>query len=68
MTFAELLKEKDLHRAQVARRVGVNRSAVARWARGDVKPKIEQLPKIAEALNVTTDEVIACFTKAKEEE
>lgn len=66
MTLDEVLKEKDLHRAQLARRVGVDRSQVGRWARGEVKPHIETLPKIAKALDMTTDQVIEMLTNVKE--
>ena len=57
----DLLKEKDLHASQLARRIGVHRSVVCRWARGVLKPKDSYIPKIAEALGVSVEEVIKCF-------
>ena len=63
MKFRELLKKKDIHGAQLARRVGCDRSLVSCWVRGTAKPTIDRIPKIAEVLGVTTDEVIACFVK-----
>ena len=58
MKLRELLKAKDIHGAQLARRVGVNRCTVGRWERGEMLPKLKQLKPIAKALNITTDELI----------
>ena len=66
--LSELLKEKDLHASQLARRVGVNRSTASKWARGFMKPKECHITQIATALNVSVDDVIKCFEEATEKE
>lgn len=60
--FKELLREKDLHGAQLARRLGFNRSIISAWTYGRAKPTERTIPKIAEILGVSTEEVIACFS------
>lgn len=39
----------------LAESVGVSRTAVARWEKGDIEPKLQNLICIAEFLNVSTD-------------
>ena len=63
----DLLKEKDLHAAQLARRIGVDRSTVSKWSSGKLKPKEKYLSKISEVLNVSVEEVIKCFEESEKE-
>lgn len=63
MEFKELLKSRDIHGAQLARRLGFTRSTVSRWVAGKSLPRAEDLPKIAEILNVSCDELLASFKK-----
>lgn len=58
MTFKELLKEKDIHGAQLARKVGVKRCTVSRWTRGEMRPKIEEILKISQALGMSEREIM----------
>ena len=68
MTFKELLKECDMHGAQLARRIGVTRAAVGKWMSGDAAPNYSKLPEIAKALNVSVDRVVQCFIIRKKTE
>ena len=61
MTFKELLKSKDIHGAQLARRVGCDRALVSCWMTGKSRPKLDMLPKIAKALDVSIEDVLSCF-------
>lgn len=63
MGIQKILKEKDLHSAQVARKLKVSRSTVARWASGAMRPKKDKLQELATILNVTTDDILDCFVK-----
>lgn len=60
--FKELLKEKDIHGAQLSRKLGYNRTIVSTWVSGRAKPTERTIPRIAEILGVSTEEVIACFS------
>lgn len=61
MTFKELLKKKDISAARLSRILGYNRFMVSGWCRGISKPRIEILPKLAETLGISIDEVVNFF-------
>ena len=65
MTFKELLKKNDIHGAQLARKLGCERSLVSCWVTGKTRPTLDMIPKIAEILNVSVEELINIFTKNK---
>lgn len=50
--FAELLKEKKLKVADVARETEISPSTFSDWKKGKSKPKVDKLMKIAETLDV----------------
>ena len=43
---------------KLAERVGVSRTAVARWESGDIEPTIDHLSRSALALHVSADELL----------
>jgi len=55
--IADLRKKADLSQAQLAELVGVGRGAVWHWENGDSAPTGARLPKVAEALGVSIDEL-----------
>lgn len=60
-TFAERLKtlreERKLTQVRLAELIGVNPRAYNRWERGNFVPQLDTLIKIADALNVSLDEL-----------
>ena len=62
-TFGDLLKEKDIHGAQLARRLGVDRSLVSCWVRGKTRPTLDMIPNIAKVLNLTVEETLSYFVE-----
>lgn len=66
MTFKELLAEKDIHGAQVARRLKLNRSTVSAWCTGRSKPRKALLPRIAAVLGVSVATIEECFDDRSE--
>lgn len=68
MTFRQLLKEKDLHMSQLARRIGVTRAAVSSWANGLTAPTSAKIPAIAKALGASVGEVLDCFAEENNNE
>lgn len=61
MKFKDLLKQRDMTAAQVARRIGLTPAAVSSWCREITKPGYDMLPAIAKALGVSVERVIKCF-------
>lgn len=66
MTFKELLAEKDIHGAQVARRLKLNRSTVSAWCTGRSKPRTAMLPRIAAVFGVGVATIEECFKSESE--
>lgn len=60
-TFRELLEEKDMHGAQLARRLGISTAAVSKWCMGEAAPNYNKLPEIAKALDVSIERIVTCF-------
>lgn len=61
MNFQEKLKELRLKRGfsqqSLAKKAGVAQSSINYWEKGERKPKLEQLRRIAAALDVTIGEL-----------
>lgn len=60
----ELLKKAGITQSQLAIKLHVTQSLVSQWIRGICQPNIEQLPIIAETLNVEIVELINTFKKS----
>lgn len=54
----KLLREKDISGAELARRVGIDRSTINRYFRGTRKIGMDEIPKFAEALGVDPLELL----------
>lgn len=62
MEFSERLKElrkkANFTQVEVAEKLGISQPAYASWERGTKKPTQENLVKLAQILNVTTDYLV----------
>jgi transcriptional regulator with XRE-family HTH domain len=56
--LAELREAAGLTQQQLAEKLGVQQSNIAFWERWDKPPRGEVLPKLAEALSVSTDALL----------
>lgn len=54
----EIRKERGLSQVELAAKVGIDRSYMGFLERGERNPSLEVIAKIAEALNVTPDELL----------
>ncbi len=61
MDFKELLKENCINQAELARRMGVSRERICLWARGQTKPRPDNIKKIADIMRLPYDTVLNCF-------
>ncbi|MCI0424202.1 MAG: helix-turn-helix domain-containing protein [Acidobacteria bacterium] len=58
MKLAELRKAAGLSQYELARYVGVPQANIAFWERSEKPPRSEVLPKMAQALGVTVEDLI----------
>ncbi|MBR6901264.1 MAG: helix-turn-helix transcriptional regulator [Synergistaceae bacterium] len=58
-------KELNLTMAGLARLVGTNKSTVLHWERGDLRPNLDSVMKLAEFFGITETELL--HPKAEEE-
>jgi len=57
--IAELRREKGITQEEMAERLGVSPQAVSKWENNTCCPDIMLLPKIAEMVGITVDELLS---------
>lgn len=63
--LCERRKTLSLSQFQLGRLVGVSDKAVSKWENGTAKPKSSLLPKLAEVLDISIDELLNCKLNQK---
>ena len=66
-TISALRKEKGMTQLDLARQMGVTDKAVSKWERNLSFPDVASLPKLAEVLGTSVDELLEVKTAAQEE-
>ena len=64
---AALRKEKGMTQLELAEEMGVTDKAVSKWERDLSFPDVSSIPKLAEILGVTVDELMQVKAESKEE-
>ena len=64
---AALRKEKGMTQLELAEKMGVTDKAVSKWERDLSFPDVSSIPKLAEILGVTVDELMKVKAESKEE-
>ena len=59
--------KNDLTQAELARLIGVNQTLISKLEKKKVKPSVDTVYKLADALNVTPQEILACFYEKPQE-
>lgn len=67
-TIAELRKQQGMTQLDLAKKMNVTDKAVSKWERDLSCPDVASLPRLAEALGVTVDELMSCAPKASASE
>ena len=65
-TIKEIRKKHYLNQAAVAKMIGVTQSAVSQWENDLTRPNSYQLEAIAQAFNISIDELLADSIQEKE--
>ena len=66
-TIAALRKQKGMTQLELARQMGVTDKAVSKWERDLSFPDVASLPKLAEVLDTSVDELLEVRSAAREE-
>ncbi|SER19810.1 helix-turn-helix domain-containing protein, partial [Neolewinella agarilytica] len=53
--LVQLRKEHNLSQSELAKKIGIHANVVGRYERGEAKPSIEQVLKIADVFDVSMD-------------
>ena len=64
---AVLRKQKGMTQLELAEKMGVTDKAVSKWERDLSFPDVSSIPKLAEILGVTVDELMKVKAESKEE-
>lgn len=67
-TIATLRKQRGMTQAALAEKMGVTDKAVSKWERDVSFPDVAALPRLAETLEVSVDELLQAKTAARERE
>lgn len=57
----QILFQRNIKQSQLAKKLGVTQQLVSKWVTGGCQPQIDMLPKLAEALNCSVEEIVNCF-------
>lgn len=68
MMISSLRKSQEMTRLELAEQMGVTDKAVSKWERDIPCPNVNSLPKLAEILGVSVDELMQSKTKGKVQE
>lgn len=66
-TISALRKEKSMTQLDLARQMGVTDKAVSKWERDLSFPDVTSLPKLAEVLGTSVDELLEVKTTAQKD-
>lgn len=61
--FRELRERRDLSQEEVAKILGVNRTAVVKWETGANKPRLDKVVELAKLFRCTVDDLLGLKTK-----
>lgn len=59
--LSQLLRNNNITQAQLAAKIGITQQLVSKWVTGGCQPQIDMLPKLAEALNCSVEDIVNCF-------
>jgi transcriptional regulator with XRE-family HTH domain len=57
-TISRIRKQRNLKQAELAERLGVNQSVVARWESNQIRPRRSSLSQLAEALDTPLEALL----------
>lgn len=65
-TLRAIRKAKQIKQTQIVRLLNITSGCYSQWENGKRQPGIEQIPKIAQILNCSIEDVVLAIIKTKE--
>ena len=59
----ELRKKAGFSQNELAEKISVLQNTISNWENGVSRPSLDVIPKLANVLGVTVEEVVKCFEK-----
>lgn len=66
MRISDAREKQSLTQCELAKLMGVTQGAVSQWEKGIAKPRTDLLPKLAEVLGCTIDDLLRTDAPKKE--
>lgn len=67
MTLKKLRESKKIKQKIIVEKLNLSVGCVCNWEKGKRQPQIEQIPKLAEVLNCTIEEVVLALIEAQKQ-
>lgn len=64
----ELMQKKGFNNYQLSKALNVAPSTITRWVNGSIVPRYDQLMRLCDLLECSTDDVLRCVEAGKETE
>lgn len=58
MKIKQFREKNKMKQEEIAVKIGVDRSTIAKWETGAAKPRADKLPALAKILNCTVDQLL----------
>lgn len=58
LNLTPIRKKADITQEQLAKKLKIDRSTVAKWETGESMPRADKLPRLAKILGCTVDELL----------
>lgn len=64
-SLKSLREQAKLTQEDIAYKLNIDRSTIAKWETGEAMPRADKLPQLAQILGCTIDELFACPKKKR---
>lgn len=61
--FREYLKKNEVTQTEIAKRIKCTQQVISKWCTGKSEPSLYYMRKLADALDVDLQTIVACFVQ-----
>lgn len=67
MTLKSIRLQKNVRQISIKQHLNISSGCISQWESGKRQPKIEQLPKLAEILDCSIEEIVLAILETKQQ-